>query len=180
MTPVRTAARAMLAGIFVASGAKAMANPDRLVPAARPVADRIGPTLARIHKRAPSDARTLVQINGAVQFAGGLLLLTGLRRPAALVLFGSLVPTTVAGHRFWDQDDPQLRAQHQTQFMKNMGLAGGLLLAAVDTEGRPGMRYRTGRLVHDARRAVRRSARDTRQKVRLAARAAELGRRLPV
>jgi len=46
MKPVRTAARAMLAGVFVASGAKALTNPDPLVPRAQPVADRIGPTLA--------------------------------------------------------------------------------------------------------------------------------------
>ncbi len=176
---MRTAARGMLAGIFVASGAKALANPDPLVPRAQPVADRIGPALAKVHKRAPSDARSLVQLNGAVQFAGGLLLLTGLRRPAALALTASLVPTTWAGHRFWEHRDPAERQAHQTQFLKNLGLMGGLLLAALDTEGRPGVRYRTGRWVHDTDRAVRRSARQTRQKVRLAARAAEFGRHLP-
>jgi putative oxidoreductase len=97
MTPVRTAARAMLAGIFVASGAKALANPDPLVPQAQSVTDRIGPMLARLDKRVPSDPRTLVQLNGAVHLVAGLLLFTGLRRPAALALAGSLVPTTLAG-----------------------------------------------------------------------------------
>ena len=179
MTPVRTAARALLAGIFVTSGAKALTNPDPLVPAARPITDRIGPRLARIDKRVPSDARSLVQLNGAVHLVGGLLLLTGLRRPAAAALAASLVPTTLAGHRFWEQHDEQQRTQHQIHFMKNLGLMGGLLLAAVDTEGRPGLRYRTQRLVHDADRAVRRGAKDTRQKVKIAARAAELGRHLP-
>jgi putative oxidoreductase len=179
MRPVRTAARAMLAGIFVTSGAKALTHPDPLVPAAQPFADRVGPRLARLHKRAPSDARTLVQLNGAVQFVGGMLLLTGLRRPAAAALAASLVPTTLAGHRFWEHRDPQERGHHQTQFLKNLGLIGGLLLAALDTEGRPGLRYRTGRLVHDADRAVRRTARETRRSVRLATRAAELGRHLP-
>src|SRR5437588_4308641 len=145
MRPVRTAARAMLAGIFVASGAKALTNPDRLVASARPIADRIGPTLAKVHKRAPSDARSLVQLNGAVQFVGGLLLLTGLRRPAAAALAASLVPTTLAGHRFWEYRDEQ-QIQHQTHLLKNLGLMGGLLLVALDTEGRPGLRYRTGPL----------------------------------
>jgi putative oxidoreductase len=72
-----------------------------------------------------------------------------------------------------------VRGHHQVQFLKNAGLMGGLLLAAADTEGRPGLRYRTGRLVHDADRALRRTARGTRQRVKLATRAAELGRRLP-
>jgi len=179
MTPVRTAARAMLAGIFVTSGARALTDPDPLVPAARQFADRVGPMLVKVHKRAPSDARTLVQLNGAVQFVGGLLLLTGLRRPAALALAASMVPTTLSGHRFWEYRDETQRHQQQTQFLKNLGLTGGLLLAAMDTEGRPGLRYRTRRLINDTDRAVRRSARQTRQKVRLATRAAELGRHLP-
>jgi uncharacterized membrane protein YphA (DoxX/SURF4 family) len=170
MTPVRTAARAMLAGIFVASGAKALTNPDPLVPAARPVADRVGPMLVKVHKRAPSDARTLVQLNGAVQFAGGLLLLTGLRRPAALALATSMLPTTLAAHRFWEYRDEAQRHQQQVQFMKNLGLTGGLLLAALDNEGRPGLRYRARRLVTDTGRALRRSARQTQRQVGQSAR----------
>jgi uncharacterized membrane protein YphA (DoxX/SURF4 family) len=179
MKPVRTAARAMLAGTFVASGARSLTNPDPLVPAARPIADRVGPTLAKLHKRAPSDARTLVQLNAAVHFVGGLLLLTGLRRPAAVALAASLVPTTLAGHSFWQYHDPEQRSMHQTQFLKNLSLMGGLVLAALDNEGRPGLRYRTQRLVHDADRALTRTARQTRQRVKLAARAAEVGRHLP-
>ena len=169
----------MLAGIFVTSGARALTNPDPLVPVARPVADRVGPVLVKVHKRAPADARTLVQLGGAVQFTGGLLLLTGLRRPAALALAATLVPTTLAGHRFWEYRDEAQRQQQQIQFLKNLGLTGGLLLAALDTEGRPSLRYRTRRLVGDTERAVWRSARQTREKVRLATRAAELGRHLP-
>lgn len=168
MKPVRTAARAMLAGIFVSSGAKALANPDPLVPRAQPVVDRVAPVLTRIDKRVPSDARTLVQVNGAVHFVGGLLLMTGLRRPAAVALAASLVPTTLAGHRFWEHRDQADRTLHQTQLMKNLGLMGGLLLVAVDTEGRPSLRYRAARTVRESRR-----------RVRVAARASQLARRLP-
>src|SRR5256886_14552065 len=121
MRPVRTAARAMLAGIFVASGAKALTNPDRLVANARPIADRIGPKLAKVHKRAPPDARSLVQLNGAVQFVGGLLLMTGLRPPAAAAPAASPVPTTPAGHRFCDHHHPHQRTPHQIRFLKNLG-----------------------------------------------------------
>lgn len=169
----------MLAGVFVTGGASALTHPDPLVPLAQPFADRVGPRLAKLHKRAPSDARTLVQINGAVEFACGLLLLTGLRRPAAAVLAGTLVPTTLAAHRFWEYRDPQQRTMQQIQFLKNAGLIGGLLLAAMDTEGRPSVRYRASRLIQDADRAVRRTARETRRSVKLATRAAELGRHLP-
>lgn len=178
MKVVRMAARAMLAGIFVASGARALANPDPLVPVARPIADRVGPMLVKVHKRAPSDARTLVQLDGAVKFTGGLLLLTGLRRPAALALAASLLPTTLAGHRFWEYRDEAQRHQQQIQFLKNLGLTGGLLLAALDTEGRPGLRYRTKRLVDDTERAARRAARQTRWKVRQAQQKVRLATRI--
>jgi uncharacterized membrane protein YphA (DoxX/SURF4 family) len=49
-------------------------------------------------------------------------------RVAALVLAGSLVPTTLAGHRFWEEDDPKTRAAQQLQFLKNTSMLGGLLM----------------------------------------------------
>jgi putative oxidoreductase len=158
MRPVRTAARAMLAGIFVASGAQTLANPDPLVPRAKRVTERVEPVLNRVNERVPSDPRTLVRFNAGVQLAAGLLLFTPLRRPAALALAGTLVPTTLAGHPFWEDQDPVQRRQQQTHFLKNVGLFGGLLLAASDTEGRPGLRWRARHAAHDANRAVRRTA----------------------
>jgi uncharacterized membrane protein YphA (DoxX/SURF4 family) len=169
----------MLAGIFVAGGAKALTRPDSLAKQAEPVTDRVAPLLTRVHPRVPTDARTLVQFNGAVQVAGGLLLTTRLHRLAALALIGSIIPTTLAGHRFWELDDPAQRQQHRTQFLKNLGLLGGLLLAATDTDGRPGLRWRAEHLAHHADQAVRRGAKHTKQRVRLAALSTELGRHLP-
>ena len=71
-----------------------------------------------------------VRVNGAVMLAGGAVLATGVcPRPAALALVAALVPTTIAGHPFWKFDGPD-RAQQLTHFLKNTGLAGGLLVAA--------------------------------------------------
>src|SRR5215211_7200194 len=98
MTPVRSVARALLGATFVSSGARALANPDALVPRAKRVTDRVTPLLERTDPRLPTDARTLVQLNAGAQLVGGLLLATGrLPRPAAGLLAGSLVPTTFAG-----------------------------------------------------------------------------------
>jgi putative oxidoreductase len=173
------AARAMLATVFVAGGVRALKNPDQQVPAAKRFTDRITPLIQRIDPRLPTDTRTLVQLNAAVHVAGGLLLLTRLRRPAAVALFASLVPTTYAGHPFWEQDEPGARAQQQTHLTKNLGLMGGLLLAATDTEGRPGLAWRTTHALDEARRTVRRGARRTSSTARVALRAASIGRRLP-
>ncbi|MEV1286731.1 DoxX family protein [Micromonospora sp. NPDC049679] len=180
MRPVRTAARALLSGIFVISGARAMANPEQLVPQAKRVTDRITPWLESVDSRLPTDARALVQLNGAAQFVGGALLATGrLTRPAAAILAGSLVPTTVAGHPFWTVDDRTDRQAQQIHFLKNLGLLGGLLLAAADTGGRPGLRWRTSHAVHDGRRSVRRAVRGAKRDARIAVRSATTARRLP-
>jgi putative oxidoreductase len=180
MTPVRTAARALLSAIFVVQGARTVRSPDPLLPAAKRVTDRVGPLLARTHPALPSEARTLVQLNGAVQVVAGLLMVnTALRRPAAALLAGSLAATTLAGHPYWQHEDASQRKAQQIQFLKNLGLLGGLILAATDTEGRPGLRWRTAHLADHADRAVRRTARQTRQKSRIAVRAAAAARRLP-
>jgi putative oxidoreductase len=180
MKPVRTVARTLLSGIFVISGARALADPDPMVSRAKPVTDRVAPALKTINPRLPTDTRALIRANGAVQLTAGLLLAAGrLPRLAAVALAGTLVPTTVAGHSFWAVQDPAERAGHQIHFMKNLGLLGGLLLAAVDTGGQPGLRWRTGRVVHDSRRSVRRAVRTARRKTRIAVRSASAARRLP-
>src|SRR5580693_5999514 len=102
MTISRRVACPMLASMFVVGGLDAARNPDSKVKSAeavtRPLAERV-PALDR-------DTRDLVRLNGLVQVGAGLLLATGrFRRLAALVLIGSIVPTTYAGHRFWEEAD---------------------------------------------------------------------------
>jgi uncharacterized membrane protein YphA (DoxX/SURF4 family) len=85
-----------------------------------------------------------------------------------LLLAASLAPTTVAGHRFWEYDDKAQRQQQQIHFFKNLSMLGGLILAAMDTEGRPGLSWRTRHAAEHAEAAARRS----RRQIRLAAKAA--------
>jgi uncharacterized membrane protein YphA (DoxX/SURF4 family) len=180
MKPVRTPAHALLGAIFVTGGTQALANPEQLIPPAKRVTDRVVPLLEKIHPRLPTDARSLVRLTGATQLVGGLLLVTGhLTRPAAAMLAGSLIPTTLAGHPFWTADDPVRRRGMQEHFFKNVGLLGGLLLALADTQGQPSLRWRTGHFIDDRRRAVRRTTQTVRREARIAVRAANAGRRLP-
>ncbi|RKN46292.1 DoxX family protein [Micromonospora endolithica] len=180
MTPVRSLARAMLSGIFVVSGVRNFQNPGRLVPAAKPVTDRVAPLLQRAHPRIPTETEALIRVNAAVQVGAGLMFATGrLTRPAALVLAGTLVPVTIAGHPFWNNDDPVARNNNQIHFLKNLGLFGGLLLAAADTEGKPGLRWRTGHRIGHSRRSVQRAVRTARREARIAVRSASTARRLP-
>lgn len=69
-----------------------------------------------------------VRLNGGAMALGGAALVVGVRqRAAALGLIASLVPTTLAGHPFWNESDPKVRANHLAQVLKNLGLMSGLL-----------------------------------------------------
>ncbi|WP_091648320.1 DoxX family protein [Micromonospora pallida] len=180
MKPVRSLARVLMSGIFVASGIRQLRNPEHFTEHAKPVTDHITSLLERTGGPVPGNAETLVRTNGAVHVVGGLLLATGhLTRPASLMLAASLVPTTAAGHPFWTYDDPAARTNHQVHFMKNLGLIGGLLLAAADTQGRPSLRWRAGHRIGHSRRSVQRAVRTARRETRLAVRTAAAARRLP-
>jgi uncharacterized membrane protein YphA (DoxX/SURF4 family) len=180
MKPVRTAARAMLASVFVVSGVRVLINPgDNRVKAARRVTDRLTPLLEKVDPRIPSDARTLVRVKAASDIVAGVALATGrMTRPAAAVLAAGLVPTTLAGHPFWTYDKPERGAQ-EIHFLKNLSLLGGLLLAAVDTEGRPGLAYRTSHAASRSKRQVKRAVKTARREAKIAAMSAAAGRRLP-
>ncbi|MCO1596300.1 DoxX family protein [Micromonospora sp. RHAY321] len=180
MTPVRSLARAMLSGIFVVSGYRNFRDPDRLAATAQPVTDKVAPLLQKAHPSFPTDTKTLIRLNAAVQVSAGLMLATGrFSRPAALVLAGTLVPVTIAGHPFWNNDDPVARNNNQVHVLKNLGLFGGLLLAAADTGGKPGLRWRTGHRIGRSRRSVQRAVRTARRDARIAVRSAATARRLP-
>jgi uncharacterized membrane protein YphA (DoxX/SURF4 family) len=171
----------MLASLFVIQGWQAFRRPEALADQAKPLTDRLAPTLKAIHPDAPTDAKTLVRLNGAAQVASGLLLATGrATTPAALVLACSLVPTTVAAHAFWRTSDPAERAQQRVQFLKNVSMFGGLLFAALDNEGRPGILWRAGHLGGHAADRARRAAHTARRETRLAYRAVQAGRHSPI
>jgi putative oxidoreductase len=179
MKPVRTAARAMLASIFVASGVRILINPDGSAEAARRVTDRVGPWLEKLDPRIPTDPRTLVRAKAAGDVVAGLALATGhFTRPAAAVLAAGLIPTTIAGHPVWATPKEE-RSGQESHFLKNLGLLGGLLLAAADTEGRPSLRYRTTHAVDRSQRSVKRAVKAARRDAKIAALSASAARRLP-
>jgi uncharacterized membrane protein YphA (DoxX/SURF4 family) len=99
----------------------------------------------------PFENETYIRANGAVQVAAGVLLAFGrVPRLSSAVLAASLVPTTFAGHRFWEAEGAE-RERQKIQFAKNASLVGGLILAAVDTEGAPGLAWRARRARRDGR-----------------------------
>jgi uncharacterized membrane protein YphA (DoxX/SURF4 family) len=183
MTVVRALARPLLSTIFVVQGAKAVLDPEPHVTKAQPVADLLVPLVkkvapAQVSDRIPESTVNLVRLNGAAQLVGGLALASGKgRRLGAVLLAGSLVPTTLAGHSFWQESDKTVRAAQKVQFMKNLGLMGGLLLAAVDTEGKPGVIWRASHSAkvtkRETKRGVKAAKRETKQLAKTARREAK-------
>ena len=139
----------MLASIFIVQGWDTFRNPGKVAPRAEPVVQRIAGRVPA----APGDTEQAVRLNGAVQVAAGTLLALGrFPRLSALVLAATLVPTTAAGHRFWETEDKQERTQQRIHFLKNLSMLGGLLIAAVDTAGSPSLAWRTRNAARSARR----------------------------
>jgi len=150
MSLTRRVARPLLATIFIAGGIEALRNSGAQVDTAEPIAPTIGETVGL-----GDDTEQLVQINAAAQVAGGVLLATGkLPRVASLVLAASLIPTTAAGHAFWEMEEGPAKKEQQTHFLKNVSLLGGLLLAAVDTAGKPSLGWRAKRAARAAKKSV--------------------------
>jgi uncharacterized membrane protein YphA (DoxX/SURF4 family) len=169
---VRRIARPLLAASFVYGGVDTLRNPQTRVPGAAPVVETITRTAdQQLPVQMPRDVEQWVRIDAGIKVgAGSLLALNKLPRLSALALAGSIVPTTLAGHRFWEHEDPEERFGQISNFLKNLGLLGGLLIAAVDTEGRPSVGYR-------ARRAAKRAADSTERSYEKAARRAAKAQR---
>ena len=91
---------------FVKGGLDSLRHPAARAEAAAPVIHALAEPL-----HLPDDPELLVRANGAAMVAAGTLLALGrLPRLSALVLAASLVPTTYAGHAFWQENDPAKRA----------------------------------------------------------------------
>jgi putative oxidoreductase len=139
----------MFASIFIAQGFDTFRHPDRVAPAAEPVVAQLSERLSFV----PAKTEQAVRLNGAVQMvAGSLLALGKFPRLSAAVLAATLVPTTAAGHRFWEAEDDATRRQQRIHFLKNCSMFGGLLIAAADTAGSPSLAWRSRHAAKTARR----------------------------
>lgn len=161
---VRRIARPMLASIFLLGGINALRHAGAHKPAAEPIARKIAAPLGL-----PEDTELLVRVNGAAMVGGGALLATGkFPRAASTLLASSLVPTT-ATHQFWNETDPETKQMQQIQFFKNVSILGGVLLAAADTAGKPGLGYRAKQAGENVERSARSARKAARREAKLAA-----------
>lgn len=171
MTVIRLVARPMLASVFFVGAASALKAAPSLAPKASRVTDKVVPLAQRVAPGVPvpADPVTIVRVNAGVQIAAAAALATG-RAPrlSSAVLAASLLPTTIAGHAFWREEDPATRNTQRLNFFKGISLVGGLIIAGVDTEGRPGVAWRARRAAKDVKREAKVLARQARAEARVA------------
>ncbi len=106
--------RICLSGIFIIAGSEAFKVP--------------GPRTQKVEGIGIPQPEMAVKVNGATMVLGGILLALGIApKAAAGALIGSMIPTTLVGHAFWQEKDPKALAMQRVQFLKNLGLVGGLL-----------------------------------------------------
>jgi len=145
----------MLSAVFIGRGVEALRSPKSAADATRPTLETLAKLPEPVGPGVPSNAELVARVNGAVQIGGGLLLASGrLPRVASAALALSVIPGSLGGHQFWNQSDPQRRADERRAFLTDVSLIGGLLIAAVDTEGKPSLGWRGRRAAHKMTEAV--------------------------
>lgn len=124
MNALESVGRAALGWVFIQAGAGVLRNPE-------PPATKAEPVLAMTRSAVPialPDDVALVRINAATQVAAGAALALGVApRVSAAALIGSLIPTTLGGHRFWEFEAGEQRNTQRNHFLKNISIVGGLL-----------------------------------------------------
>ena len=146
---IRRVARPMLATTFIARGVDAVRSPKPAADAARSTLEGLSKLPDPVGAKVPTNAETVARVNGAVQIGAGLLLATGkLPRFASAALALSVVPGSLGGHAFWNESDPERKSAERRAFLADISLIGGLIIASVDTEGKPSLGWRGRRAAH--------------------------------
>ena len=140
---VRRVARPLLSAVFIGQGIESLRQPEQAAETARPTAEGLQKLPPSAASKVPQDPMTLARVTAGVQIGGGLLLATGkLPRLASAALACTVVPGSLGGHLFWTETDPQAKAQQRRDFLTDLSLLGGLMIASVDTEGKPSLGWR--------------------------------------
>ena len=152
---VRRVARPLLSAVFISHGVEALRRPAEAAETARPAAEGLQKLPDSPAAKIAQDPESLARVTAGVQIGGGLLLASGkLPRLASAALALTVVPGSLGGHLFWAETDPERKAQKRREFMTDLSLIGGLMIASVDTEGKPSLGWRGRRAARRASEAV--------------------------
>jgi uncharacterized membrane protein YphA (DoxX/SURF4 family) len=140
---IRRIARPLLSAAFIGQGVETLRNPKVTLDATQPTVAALQTLPEPIGSKVPSDPATAARINAAVQVGGGLLLATGrLPRIASAALAFTVIPGSLGAHLFWNETDPEVKAQKRRDLLTDLSLLGGLIIASADTAGKPSLGWR--------------------------------------
>jgi uncharacterized membrane protein YphA (DoxX/SURF4 family) len=162
MSIVRSLARPMLASTFVVAGLDRLRHADQ-------TASQLSPVLSQVVAMLPfeTDEKTLARALGGAQLGAGVLLAAGkLSRFAGLVLALTSTLNAVVEFRNADASTSEGRSHRRNQLLKNLSLSGGVLLAAVDTAGKPGLVWRAEHLAAAGKKGTRKQLKHADKAVR--------------
>jgi uncharacterized membrane protein YphA (DoxX/SURF4 family) len=140
---IRRIARPLLSAVFIGQGVDSLLNPKPAAEAAAPTVDGLRALPDPVGSAIPSDPQKFAQVTAAVQIGGGLLLASGKApRIASAALALTVLPANLGAHMFWSEGDPQLKAEKRRDFLTDLSLLGGLMIASADTAGKPSLGWR--------------------------------------
>jgi uncharacterized membrane protein YphA (DoxX/SURF4 family) len=140
---IRRIARPLLSAVFIGQGVETLRNPKVAAAAAEPTMAALRTLPDPVGTKVPGNPETAARLNAAIQVAGGVLLATGkLPRAASAALAVTVIPGSLGAHLFWNETDPERKAQQRRDFLTDLSLLGGLIIASADTAGRPSLGWR--------------------------------------
>ncbi len=159
MSFVRFLARPMLASSFVLAGMDKLKNADD-------TAAQLSPLLRRTADALPfqPNEKVVARVIGGTQIGAGVCFALGKSARLAATLLA--VISVLNGYVEWrsaDTSSKEARDARRKQLLKNVTLTGGVLLAAVDTAGKPSLAWRAGHLAADAKKSASHLAADARK-----------------
>lgn len=153
---IRKIARPMLASVYIADGVDTLVNTQAHVDATERVLNQLRTALPTDYaKQIPNDPEIVARTLGGTKVGAGTLLAIGkLPRLSAGVLALTAIPTILGRYAFWETQDKQEKSARRSGFVTNVALLGGLGITSMDTQGKPGLRWRTSHAAKDASQAV--------------------------
>ena len=146
MSIIRRVARPLLAAPLIQNGLDAARHPTPRLETAAPVLDKVQAPL-----KLPADRVLIIRAAGGITAGAGVLLALGRLPRLSAIAIAATSPVVQPDSPFWVEKDPEVRRAKRTLFVKNLGLLGGTLLASVDTDGSPGLAWRSRRAAAGAR-----------------------------
>lgn len=133
----------MLSATFIARGVETLRDPSASAETTRRTLGALSALPGPVGAGVPNNADAVARVNAAVQVAGGLLLALG-RAPrlTAAALAVTMIPRSVGSQAFLKGSDPQHAAAQRREFLTDVSLLGGLIIAAADTAGKPSLAWR--------------------------------------